>query len=214
MEFIPFDQLLALTDLRILRIYLQYMYPSNHSYTAEQIEQLRLHYLKLNGTVIDKDYAERQIGMAIIFIMDEPTFIKAIYNDRLPQFICANQFDPDYSNAPPQRISSDLYDKREALRYYPRERFIERTLNDVSYANYKTRKEAMCKIMEMEMDEFLTGLNAGKLPEFVRAEYGDPDYCILRRTPQFSNRDEFAYFVRDRLSTMSIDDFETHILHP
>ena len=208
---VPFEQLLAITDLHTLRMYLQCMYPSNHSYTSDQITLLRLHYHQLNGTEIDKDYAQRQIAMATILSMNESTFFEELYSDRLPPFICANQFDPDYSNSPPQRISSDLYETRESLRYYSRELFIARTLSDISYANYTTRKHAIYRIMEMEMDEFITGLNTGTLPEFVPAVYGDPDYCRLYRTPAFSNRDDFAYLVRCRLRTMSVHDFKTYI---
>jgi hypothetical protein len=211
MESIHIDTLLAITDLHILRLYLQCMYPSNHSYTAEQLEQIRLHYGRLNGTAIDKDYAQRQIAMATILSMDETAFFEQLYDDRLPPFIRANRFDPDYTDGKPEQISSDLYTKRESLRYYSREMFIARTLNDVSYANYKTRKEAMHQIAEMEMDEFLTGLNEGTLPKYIPATYGDPDYCMLYRTPTFSNRNEFAYSIRGRLCTMSIDEFKTFI---
>lgn len=211
METIYIDTLLGMTDLRILRLYLQCIYPSNHSYTAEQMDRIGAHYVRLNGTAIDKDYAQRQIAMATILNMDETDFFEQLYDDRLPPFIRANRFDPDYLHCEPEQISSDLYMKRESLRYYSREMFIARTLNDVSYANYKTRKEAVHQIQEMEMDEFLTGLNEGTLPEFIPATYGDPDYCMLYRTPTFSNRNEFAYSIRGRLCTMTIDEFKTFI---
>jgi len=152
-----------------------------------------------------KTLCDRAVSMQQIHFMKKEEFLDCLYNNRLPYFVRACYFDSDYKND--SINSKDAYNCRHMLRYMSREDFLIECMSDKKYNDYLSRELAIFNICSMSREDFLKQLNNNSLPEFVRAEEGDPDYQVLYTSYSCNSAQDWLDMHRIRLKTTSYQEF-------
>jgi len=158
------------------------------------------------------DLYERNTVMEQIMIMGPEEFNFKLQNGLLPFFVRANENDSDFqllyrdTNHPigPERA----YVHREQLRSTTESVFILNNLYTFDEKKiYDDRQICMEKIFSMDEPEFIECLKSNTLPVFELSESKDPDYQPLYREFSANHGDDWAWWNRGQLRSISRDDF-------
>jgi len=157
-------------------------------------------------------FEEREAVMNIINKMDQFEFLDKLYNNRLPIFMIATIYDADYRHIlrDTNHVKPTAYScaHRDRLRQMSRNEFMVSCMDETSLFYYQQRDSAMKEILSMEDDKFIEALKNLKLPKFIRAEYGDPDYEQLFTNYTTDSPESHALMHRVQLRCVEEEEYK------
>ena len=182
-------------------------------YTSEEHAEItNIYKEKSNLGDLVSVFEERELAMNIINKMDQFEFLDKLYNNRLPIFMRATIYDTDYRHllrdTNHARPTSYSCAHRDRLRQMSRTEFMVSCMDETSFFYYQQRDIAMKEILSMEDDKFIEDLRNLRLPKFIRAEYGDPDYEELFTNYTTTSPESHALMHRVQLRRVEEEEYK------